>query len=509
MEYLLGVDVGTSSCKALLTRADGSPAESATVEYHPSTPEPGAVEMDPETLWSAACECISKLASRVPRALSQVTACAATGQMRGLIALGEDLRPLRPAILWNDNRCAGQLEALRRGNAAEIEALTRNGLNTMCTLPKILWLREHEPHVLSRMRLFVFPKDYIAFKLTGVLSTDVSDASGSSLFSPETVAWEPFLIQQAGLRPGQLPEIRASNEVTGSLTREAAAATRLPAGLPVAVGMSDATAEMLALGITGPELAKIRLGTSGAVSTVVEELPEHGTGLYCWSYLDGRRWMLDVNTRSCAGAVEWARRLLYGDTGNGDRNNADRQYAAMIEEAGTVAAGSDGVLFHPYLRGEDAPYWDSTLTGSLSGLKEHHGRAELTRAVYEGTAFALREAFGVFGSVVSAVSSFRFTGGGTLNPLWLRIVANVLGIGGSVSRAPGAAYGASLCAGLAAGVYADPEEVAAAAENTLTDRIVPDSQLQATYEELYHRYRATAPAGEQVPRHAHGKDANV
>jgi len=287
----------------------------------------------------------------------------------------------------------------------------------------------------------------------------------------------------------RLPTIRASCERIGSVTDRASAETGIPAGVPVAAGMSDATAEMLALGITEAGVAKVRLGTSGAISVIADSLPPAGAAVYCWSFLDERRWMLDTNTRSCAASVDWARRVLYSEIVSGDE-----AYGRMASEAAGVAPGAEGMIFRPHLGGEDAPYWDPGLTGSFVGIAPSHGRAALTRAVYEGTAFALREALEASAAGLGSPREFRFTGGGARNPVWLSILAAVLGVGGITGQAGGASLGAALCAGVAGGVFADAAEAGRIAVRLGGTEIEPDPALQRAYEGAYARYRETPPA---------------
>lgn len=488
-QCLIGFDIGTSGCKATLMTADGSRVAEASMRYPERRMPDGASERPALDFWDAVCGLSRRLRDDHEAAVRDVVACGVAGQMRGVVCLDGDGDPVRPVILWNDNRCRRQLERIGDADAAAIRAATRNPLNTMCTLPKLMWVRDEEPELLRRTATVLFPKDYVNLRLTGAVSTDVSDASGSSLYLPDAGRWSADLASRAGITVERLPVVRASCDRIGSVTDRASAETGIPAGVPVAAGMSDATAEMLALGIAASGVAKIRLGTSGAISVIADSLPPSAAAVYCWSFLDGRRWMLDTNTRSCAASVDWARRAFYSEIASDDE-----AYGRMAIDAAGVVPGAEGVIFRPHLGGEDAPYWDPGLAGSFAGIAPSHDRAALTRAVYEGTAFALREALDASAAALGHPREFRFTGGGARNPVWLSIVAAVLGVGGMTGQAGGASLGAALCAGVAGRVFADAAEAGRIAARLGGTKIAPDPALQRAYEGVYARYRETPPS---------------
>ncbi len=488
MAYLLGLDIGTSSCKSVIIDENGKVISKATASYGIISSGKGVSEIEPRTLWDGVVRCTLEMSMRNPGVLKQIDVCAVTGQMRGVIMLGSDNKPLRPAILWNDNRCVPQLQYLYSNHRTHIEGKTKNPLNTMCTLPKLMWLTDNEPEIIKKTHMILYPKDYIAFRLCGEFSTDVSDASGSSMFSPISNTWIEEFLKQAGINLSQLPDIHHSTDIIGKIGYKAAKDTGISAGVPVAAGMSDATAEMLALGIGNSDTAKIRLGTSGSISTITEELPDSCTHLYCWSYMDGHRWMLDVNTRSCGAAIEWAGKVFYSDI-----EESKMRYTRMIEDANQIPPGSHGILFFPYLRGEDAPLWDSSLTARFYGLRESHERGDFMRAVYEGTAFALRDAMDVFGSIVKNIFSIRFTGGGTLNKLWLTIVATVLGKEGTVNHNAGSALGAAFCGGIGLKIYEDIDQVTRLATSLQKEYVSLVSEELGVYHEIYKKYLSERP----------------
>jgi len=482
--YLLGIDIGTGSCKATLLGMDGAPTRTAEKEHSPLFLSAECVEQDPRTWWQSAVEVSRGLLRAASIAPGQIVGVGITGQMRGITLIGKDGQSIRQSILWNDRRCAGEVDELRRDFGEPLRRITRNPLNEMCSLPKLLWLKRNEPQLFARLFRVIFPKDFVVLQLTGEISTDVSDASGSSLYDLVENRWSEELFTASGLQMSLFPQPRRSADVVGTVTAAAAAETGIPEGTPVIAGCSDATAEMAALGITDSRQCKVRLGTSGALSTVTETLEAATDKVYVWSYLEPGRWMLDLNTRSCAQSVEWIRGLCYQE-----EKTAEGAYARMIADAAGVPAGSGGVTFHPYLLGEDAPYWDPALKGSFFGLSASHTRGHIVRAVFEGTAFALRDAMSSFGDRERAFSEFLLCGGGARNSLWSTIVATVLGQDLAIVTGADASVGACILAAVGVGVSRD---VRAARKELLANAKVGvemNREERALYREMFLRYR--------------------
>jgi len=485
-DLLIGADIGTGACKASLLRAgDGQVLATASVQYEPSSPKPGWMEQDPEIWYQALCTSVRRLVATQPAWASDVRAIGVTGQMRGVVLVDAGGMVVRPAMLWNDNRCATELVGLSSNDRARVSAITRNVLNTMCTLPKIMWLMRHEPASLERATL-LYPKDYVRWRLCGERCTDLSDASGSSLFDPATQSWSDELIERFAVPDGLLPPVRHATDIAGALIPAAASDVCLPAGVPIVVGGSDSTVESYAIGITDRRTCKIRLGTSGAVSTLVDELEDVGQA-YVWSFVRPDRWMLDTNTRACGGAVRWLREAVYAHI-----SDDHRAFATIDAEAAAAPVGADGLLFHPYLLGEDAPYWDPALRASFDGLSMTHRRQHLARSVLEGTAFALRDAMGTLGDRVDGFERCVFTGGGTLSPTWLSIMSDVLGRDGEVPGSVDASLGAAVLAGVGVGIFADLQ-AGVDRSYTVKMRIRHEPARARAYEGYFERYLATIP----------------
>ncbi|MBN1534450.1 MAG: hypothetical protein JXA20_17380, partial [Spirochaetes bacterium] len=385
-ESLLGIDIGTSGCKCLLLGADGSVRAESSCEYRPRSPRAGWSEQDPEEWFRAAISALADLARREEGGLEKVVSVGVTGQMRGIVLLGNNGTPVRDAVLWNDTRCDAEVEEAVRDHGGILGEITHNPMNTMCSLPKLRWIMLHEPETWEKTSRLIYPKDYIVHRLTGAVGTDHSDASGSSLYDIRRREWSAELCERFGIDLGKLPIIADATTVAGSVGGAVSKEIGLPEGTPVAVGGCDAVTELLAAGVVASTQCKVRLGTSGALSTVVDRIGGGEGRYYLWSHVVPGQWMADINTRSCAASVQWLRDVFYGGDSGG------QAYRCIDDEAGRVGPGADGLVFHPYLMGEDAPFWDTRLTGSFWGIRAHHGRGHFARAVYEGTAYALRHA---------------------------------------------------------------------------------------------------------------------
>ncbi len=481
-KYLLGIDVGTSGCKCCVINDAGQVVASASYEYNPLIIRQGWIEQDPLSWYESVTTVLNKLSAEVD--LEGIAAIGVTGQMRGVTLIDRSGNVVRNSILWNDLRNIQEVDEIRREHSDIIQRVTKNPLNTMCTLPKVLWIMRNEPDNWERTCKVIFPKDYINFKLTGNLQTDFSDASGTSFYDIKKQNWSNEILKTFSISRDRLPDIYQSTSIIGEVTAEASGETGIPRGVPVVAGGSDATVESFSIGLLNSSQCKIRLGTSGALSTIVDSDYDLSNSMnYCWSYVIKDRWMLDVNTRSCAQAVKWLRDVFYAD-----RPKTGKTYDEIDDDAYDAPVGSDGLLFHPYLLGEDAPYWDSELKGDFSGISVNHERSHFARAIYEGTAFALRDAMSAYGAMADGFKENIFTGGGVRSKCWLSIVADILGIDGGVSANTDAAFGASLLAGVGIGVLGELEEAIRLCESR-DFYIKYNRENHQIYSELFHKYK--------------------
>ena len=430
-------------------------------EYPLSTPKPGWAEQDPEDWWHASRSALAELG------WSEGDPLGYSGQMHGLVALGADDDVLRPAILWNDQRTAAECaEIEERVGLSRLIELTGNRALTGFTAPKLLWLRRHEPDVYARIAHVLLPKDYVRFRLTGERAIDAADASGTLLFDVAGRRWSSEMLELLELPLAWLPDAHECTEIGGA---------------------GDQAAGALGVGIDRPGRLSVVLGTSGVVFAALPAFaadPQARVHAFCHA-VPGTWHAMGVML-SAAGSLRWLRDVL----GAG--------YEELLADAAESPPGAEDVLFAPYLAGERTPHADPDARGAFTGLALHHERGVLVRAVLEGVAFGLRDSLELLAELGVEPTAARVSGGGARSELWLRIVASVLGV--PLERTAveeGAAFGAALLGGVAAGVFASAEEAVAACVR-VRDVVEPDSAWAEAYRDAYGRYRALYPALKSV-----------
>jgi xylulokinase len=467
MPRLVGLDVGTSSVKGIAIDETGTVLRIAERSYPLSVPQPGWAEQDPDLWVTAARDVLAELDADTADGIGLA------GQMHGLVALGEDDRPLRPAILWNDGRTQAQCDAIEAKIGRErLIALTGNRALAGFTAPKLLWLAEHEPEVHARIRRILLPKDYVRLALTGEHATDVSDASGTLLFDVARRTWSDEIVGALGVDPAWLPPALESVGVSG----------RTAAGVPVAAGAGDQAAGALGVGVVaedGP--ASVVLGTSGVVFAARDAYaadPEGAVHAFCHAVPDA--WHVMGVMLSAAGSLQWLRDTVAPETAFGE----------LLASACAWAPGTEGLLFAPYLAGERTPYPDPAARALFAGITLRHDRGALVRSVLEGVAFGLADGMDRVAALGTRPSAARVSGGGARGRLWLQIIAAVLDV--QLERTTvdeGAAFGAALLGGVAGGVFADAREAAAACVTTADTVVAPEGWTER-YAELRPGFRA-------------------
>ncbi|HYU41328.1 MAG TPA: xylulokinase [Vicinamibacteria bacterium] len=484
----LGIDVSTTGAKALLVDEKGTVVAAATTPLTLSTPRPLWSEQDPHEWWSGVTRSIPAALAQAKVGGGDVAAVGLTGQMHGLVLLDDDQRVLRPAILWNDQRTGAQCDEIRArmGGRARLVQVTGNDALTGFTAPKILWVRENEPEVYARARRVLLPKDYVRLRLTGEAAMDKADGSGTLLFDLAARDWSAEVLRALDVPRAWLPPTHEGPEVTGRITAASAAATGLREGTPVMAGGGDQAAGAVGAGAITPGVVSLTLGTSGVVfATTDTPLVEPEGRLHAFCHAVPGRWHLMGVTLSAAGSLQWYRDTLA----------PGESFEALVAEAASAPAGSEGLIFLPYLSGERTPYPDPLARGAFVGLTVRHRRAHLTRAVLEGVAFSMKDCMGLFAQAgLASVKQVRVAGGGARSVLWRKILASVLGAElVTVNSTEGAAYGAALLAGVGTGAWKDVASACGSAI-AVTGRDEPDSRWQSAYDALYPRYRAMYPA---------------
>lgn len=486
MTLLLGIDLSTTGAKALLIDEKGSVVASATTPLSLSTPRDLWSEQEPRDWWEASVSSVKQALSVADSSGEEVAAIGLTGQMHGLVILDDEGEVLRPAILWNDQRCGAECDEIRALVGLErLVRITGNDALTGFTAPKILWLRNHEPDVYRRIRHVLLPKDYVRYKLTGVLAMDKADGSGTMLFDLGKRTWSADILNALNFPAEWFPPTFEGHETTSEVDAEAAELTGLKKGIPVVAGGGDQSAQAIGVGVVRPGTIAVTLGTSGVVFAATESpLIEPQGRLHAFCHAVAGRWHLMGVMLSAAGSLQWYRDCLA----------SDRSFAELVNEASSVPAGSEGLIFLPYLSGERTPHPDPLARGAFIGLTMRHGRAHLTRAVLEGVAFGLKDMFELMKGVgLGSIEQVRVSGGGAKSSLWRQILADVLEAElVTTNTTEGAAYGAALLAGIGAGVWPDAD-IACAQTIIITDRVTPKAENIARYRSVYEQYKNLYP----------------
>ena len=479
----IDIDLGTSACKLLLVDETGQVKNTVTEEYPLYFPHPGWSEQNPEDWWNACVKGIPALLRGFDPA--QVAGIGAGGQMHGLVALDAQDNVLRPAILWNDGRTAAQVEYLNHQVGKEtLSRCTANIAFAGFTAPKLLWMRENEPELFGRIAKIMLPKDYLVYKLTGVPATDVSDASGMLLMDVEHKCWSEEMLDICGVRKEQMPRLYESAAPVGTLTAETAGLLGLPQNVTVCAGAGDNAAAAVGTGTVGPGRCNISLGTSGTIFISSDRFGvDPNNALHAFAHADGG-WHLMGCMLSAASCNKWWQESIL-DTGD---------YAAEQAKIAPEKLGENHVYFLPYLMGERSPINDTNARATFIGMTMDTTRADMTQAMLEGVAFAIRDSFEVAKSLGISIPRSGICGGGAKSALWQTILANVLGIPlDTMVTEQGPGYGAAMLAMVACGRFAS---VRAAADALVRVRstVEPDPELTARYEKRYAQFRQIYPA---------------
>lgn len=494
MRYLLGIDVSTTATKALVIDAQGRTVTTASAEYPFETPRPLWAEQDPAHWWRACVQVVRAVLKQVEA--SEIAGIGLTGQMHGLVMLDAEGEPLRPCIMWNDQRTGAQCAEIteRVGGPTRLLALIGNPVLPGFTAPKIVWVRENEPEVYARTAHVLLPKDYLRFKLTGTYATEVSDASGMALLDVARRTWSEEMLGALAIPREWLADVFESPVVSARVSAEAARATGLVEGTPVVGGGGDQAAQAVGTGIVEEGIVSATLGTSGVVfsSSDTYRLEPEGR-LHAFCHAVPGKWHLMGVMLSAAGSFRWFRDALGQAEAAEARAEGKDVYDVLTAEAAHAAAGCEGLIFLPYLTGERTPYPDPEARGVYFGITLRHGKPEMVRAVLEGVAYGLRDSLELARALGLRIRQVRASGGGARSALWLQILADVFGSEIALTNSTeGAAFGAALLAGVGAGVYRSVEE--ACAQTIAVTETVPPGQAAGVYGEYYRVYRSLYPA---------------
>lgn len=477
----IGVDLGTSAVKLLLMDEKGQIHNIVSREYPISFPHPGWSEQNPEDWFAETMAGLKELLQDADK--NQVAGISFGGQMHGLVILDEADKVIRPAILWNDGRTYEECDYLNNVIGKEkLSAYTANISFTGFTAPKLLWVKNKEPENFARIVKIMLPKDYIAYMLTGVHCTDVSDASGMLLFDVKNRCWSKEMCDICSVAPEMLARVYESYECVGCLKPEIAEELGVPASVKVAAGAGDNAAAAVGTGTVGDGRCNISLGTSGTIFISSKNFGvDKYNALHSFAHADGTYHLMGCML-SAASCNKWWMDDIIGT----------KDYGKEQEEI--CALGENHVYFLPYLMGERSPHNNPNARGTFVGMTMDTGRTEMTQAVLEGVAFALRDSLEVAKSLGLHIERTKICGGGAKSPLWRRIIANVMNLKVDILESEeGPAMGGAMLAAVACGEYASVEEIAEKLVHVV-DTVEPEPEIAAKYEARYAQFKEIYPA---------------
>jgi len=486
MNYFMGIDVSTTGSKALLIDLSGNVIAVHSSPHTLSNPKPLWSEQDPLEWWDATIKSIQMVLKSSGIKSEEITAIGLTGQMHGLVLLGEKGNVLRPAILWNDQRTQAQCDEIHaRFGKEKFIQITGNVSLTGFTASKILWVAENEPEIYSKVKHILLPKDYIRYRLTGEFGMDKADGSGTVLFDLKQRNWSEEILTALEIPKEWMPQTYEGPEFTGVVTRNAAITTGLAANTPVAAGGGDQAAQAVGVGAVASGIIGLTVGTSGVIfAATPSALIEPEGRLHAFCHAVPGMWHFMGVMLSAAGSLQWYR----------DTMARNLSFDELLEEAKPVPAGSEGLQFLPYLSGERTPHPDPLARGAFIGLTLRHQRGHMTRSVLEGVAFGLKDSFMLIQNAgLEKIEQIRASGGGTKNALWRQILASTLNSElVTVNTTEGAAFGAALLAGVGAGAWQD---VFTACKETIkiTGHTSPDPKQVDVYQNSYQIYKTLYP----------------
>lgn len=489
MGYLLGIDIGTTGVKALLIDETGGIAARAFEEYPLLTPRPGWAEQEPEDWWRAVVSSIRKIIAETGEA-SAIAAIGLSGQMHGLVPLDGNNRPLRPAILWCDQRTFRECEFIDSLLGPRLIELVSNPALTGFTAPKLLWMLNNEPHLFMEMRSFLLPKDYVRYRLTGERYMEISDAAGTLLLDVAAGDWSAEVVKTLELNGDLFPPIAGSAEVCGAITKAVAAETGLAEGTPVVGGGADNTCAAVGTGIVHEGRVSSSIGSSGVIFAHSDELKtDPGARVHAFNHSVPDCWYLMGVMLSAGLSLKWFRDTFGAAEIEAEKSGGRDAYELLAESAADAPPGCEGLLFLPYLNGERTPHSDPFARGVFCGITPRHGRGHMIRAVMEGVVYGLKDSLDIMKELGIEPSEVRATGGGGRSPFWRQMQADAFGVPVvTVNNDEGPAFGAALLAGVGAGAFGGVAEASDATVKVVSES-TPRPEFTDKYEAAHRRFR--------------------
>ncbi|MEK9773402.1 MAG: xylulokinase [Opitutae bacterium] len=459
----IGIDVGTSSIKALLVDPTGNVLATSNPEYPFQTPAPLCAETDPDVWWDATCKAIRELLAVTDPEL--VSGIGLTGQMHGLVLIDEKGAPLRPCIMWNDQRSFQECEEMTEIiGAAEVLRITGNPVLAGFTAPKLRWVEKNEPEIFAKISKVLLPKDFIRYRLTGEFFSEMSDASGTSMLNVGERKWSEEILEAMGWSISWLPELTESTVASAKISSDASARTGLIVNTPVVAGGGDQAAQAVGCGIVEEGMVSATLGTSGVVFAQSDEYRVEPDGkLHAFCHAVPGKWHLMGVMLSAAGSFQWYKNQLGEEEQRREQNGEGNAYDLLTHAAAAIDPGCEGLLFLPYLSGERTPYPDPHAKGAFVGMTLRHGKAHLTRAVLEGVSYGLKDSLSLMQALGVQPAKIILSGGGARSELWKQMLSDIFETPCClVNATEGAAYGAALLAAVGCGALPTVEDASRA-----------------------------------------------
>jgi xylulokinase len=492
MSFVLGIDLGTSSVKAILVSEGGEIIASSSQGYPIYSPHPGWTEQDPEEWWESTIRAVRASIHQSHIKPSQIKAVGLSGQTHGTVLVGKNLLPLRKAIIWMDQRSIAQTQWLQQSIGKRLSRITGLPIATGFMAPSLLWIRENESGIWKKIYQFLLPKDYIRLKLTGNLASDVTDAGGTLLLDTGKRKWSPETLQKLEIPASFAPPLYESCQVTGKITKKAAKEISLKEGTPVSGGGADQIMGAVGNGIVEPGRVACSIGTGGLVVTSMDHpqvAPEKG--LHTIPHAIAGKWVLMGAILSGGSSLSWFYKQVI--SAKEKTLKGENSYRSLFREVLPSPAASKGLIFLPYLKGERTPYLDPQARGAFIGLSLQHNRRDLTRAIMEGVVFALRQSLEKFKELGIEITSVITWGGGAKNKLWRQIQADIFNVPILISPTQeGSAYGAAVTAAVSIGIFSSIKE-ACKEWIRIKEKILPNPKNVAVYDRAYHIYRNLYP----------------
>lgn len=492
MEYLIGVDLGTSGTKTVLFDVDGNVMASKTIEYPLYQPQNGWAEQEPMDWWNATAATTKAVIEESGVDPADIKGVGLSGQMHGLVMLDKDGNVLRRSIIWCDQRTAKECEEItQRVGAERLIEITANPALTGFTASKILWVRNHEPELYARCAHILLPKDYVRYMLTGEFATEVSDASGMQLLDIPNRCWSDEVLEKLEIDKSLLAKVYESPEVTGVITAEAAALTGLKEGTPVVGGAGDNAAAAVGTGVVEDGKAFVTIGTSGVVFAHTSDIsidPKGRVHTFCCA-VPGCWHVMGV-TQGAGLSLKWFRDNFCMSEMETAKGMGKDPYFLMDQQAARVPVGSNKLLYLPYLMGERTPHLDPDCRGVFFGLSAIHTRFDMLRAVMEGVTFSQRDSVEVLREMGVTLHEMLACGGGGSSPLWRQMLADTFACDvKTVVSKEGPALGVAILAGVGAGIYPSVEEGCRRVIRTNPPQS-PIKENIPEYEKFYQMYRS-------------------